>query len=396
MTKPRIVILGAGYGGILAAHTLVKKLHKDDAEIILINRNDYHYLTTELHQPAAGTFPIEKTRIYLNEILNLDRITFIQDEIIEVQPNEQKVLLKNGETTYDHLVIGLGAEPETFGIPGLQEYSFGKWNINAALELNAHIEKKFSDYKLSGKPEDLTFVVGGGGFTGIEFLSELACSIPTLCKKYDISLNEVRLINVESHESILPGFDPTLVELATNYLKGKGIEFFNGVALAERTEHTVVLKDGTVIETGTVVWAAGVRGNRLIERSGFENMRGRVKVNEYLKAPGFENVFIIGDCSLFINEEQNRPYPPTAQISMQMGKRLALNLVETLHKTGKEKPFTPDIKGTVASLGRTYAVGVVYGKKISGFAAVTMKKIIDIRYLLIIGGLKLALKKGRF
>ena len=396
MNIPKIVILGAGYGGILTAQNLQRKLQKDEAQIILINKNNYHYLKTELHQPAAGTFPFEKTRIYLNEILDLEKITFIQDEVIKVDTTEQKVELKNGEVQYDYLVVGLGSEAETFGIPGINEYAFHKWSINAVLELNAHIENKFKHFKETGNPEDLTFVVCGGGFTGIEFIGELAYAVPRLSKKYEIEPNNVRLVLVESHPTILPGFDPELVEAAANYLKAKGVEFHTGTAVCECKENGIVLKDGTVINAGTVVWATGVRGNFVIEKSGFECIRGRVKVDPYLKAPGFDNVFIIGDCAIFMNEEQNRPYPPTAQISVQMGKTVAHNLVASIRKTGQERPFIPSIKGTVASLGPKYAVGVVFGKKIKGFTAVVMKKIIDLRYLFMIGGWKLVWKKGRF
>jgi len=396
MSIPKIVILGAGYGGILTAQNLQKRLKKGEAEIILVNKNDYHYLTTELHQPAAGTFPFEKTQIFLDQLLNFDKVKFVQDEVIKVHTSEKRVELKNSSVSYDYLVVGLGAEPETFGISGLKEFAFGKWNINAVLELNLHIENKFKRFSESAKTEDLTFVVGGGGFTGVEFISELAYSVPQLCKKYSVDPSNVRLVLVEHHPTILPGFAPELIELATNYLEKKGVEFRLGVGISDCTKDSVTLADGTVINTGTVVWAAGVRGNSVIDESGFEATRGRVIVDEYLRAPGFQDVFIIGDCSVFINEETDRPYPPTAQISMQMGARLARNLVSIIRKNGKEKPFKPSIKGTVASIGRKYAVGVVFGKKLQGTPAVIMKKVIDMRYLFTVGGLKLVLKKGRF
>ncbi|WP_456364340.1 NAD(P)/FAD-dependent oxidoreductase [Priestia aryabhattai] len=396
MSIPKIVILGAGYGGILTAQNLQKRLKKGEAEIILVNKNDYHYLTTELHQPAAGTFPFEKTQIFLDQLLNIEKVRFVQDEVIKVHTSEKRVELKNSSVNYDYLVVGLGAEPETFGISGLKEFAFGKWNINAVLELNLHIENKFKRFSESAKAEDLTFVVGGGGFTGVEFISELAYSVPQMCKKYSVDPSNVRLVLVEHHTTILPGFAPELIELATNYLEKKGIEFRLGVGISDCTKDSVTLADGTIINTGTVVWAAGVRGNSVIEKSGFESMRGRVKVDEYLRAPGFQDVFVIGDCSVFIDKETDRPYPPTAQISMQMGARLALNLVSTIRKRGKEKPFKPSIKGTVASIGRKYAVGVVFGKKLQGTPAVIMKKVIDMRYLFTIGGLKLVFKKGRF
>ncbi|MGF7535133.1 NAD(P)/FAD-dependent oxidoreductase [Bacillus mexicanus] len=394
--KPKILILGAGYGGILTVQNLLKKLRKDEAEITLVNKNDYHYLTTELHQPAAGTFPYQKTRIFLKEILDLNKFNFVQDEVVKIDTENQKVQLKNSTLDYDYLVVGLGAEPESFGVPGIEEHTFSKWNIDEVLRLNEHINNQFKIYKESNKPEDLTFVVSGGGFTGIEFISELAYSIPTLCKLYDVDHSNVKLHLIDPNPTVLPGFDPVLVDSAQNYLSSKGVELHNNTGVTECKENGVVLSNGQTIESRTVIWAAGVRGNSVLDNSGFETGRGRITVDKHLKAPGYENVFIIGDCAVFINEDTNRPYPPTAQIAMQMGKTLAENIVSYIRKSNEEKEFKPSIKGTVASLGRKYAVGLVFGKKIKGFTAVTMKKVIDMRYLFIVGGIKMVFKKGRF
>ena len=145
------------------------------------------------------------------------------------------------------------------------------------------------------------------------------------------------------------------------------------------------------------VWAAGVRGNSVIDKSGFEALRGRVKVSPDLRAPGYDNVFVIGDAALIINKDTNRPYPPTAQIAMQQGIVCAHNLLALIRGEKEElKAFEPDIKGTVCSLGEDDAIGVVYGKKIKGTIASIMKKVIDNRALFMIGGLSLVLKKGKF
>ncbi|MDE1455580.1 FAD-dependent oxidoreductase, partial [Bacillus paralicheniformis] len=187
------------------------------------------------------------------------------------------------------------------------------------------------------RPERLTIVVGGAGFTGIEFLGELGNRIPELCREYDIDRQQVRLICVEAAPSVLPGFDPELVDYAVNYLEGKGVEFKIGTAVKECTPDGIICgKDNQTeeIKAGTVVWAAGVRGNPIIEESGFENMRGRVKVKPDLRVEGHDDIFVIGDCSLIINEETERPYPPTAQISMQQGETCANNLAALIH--GKE------------------------------------------------------------
>lgn len=398
MSKSKVVILGAGYGGMLTALTLQKKMNKNEVDITLVNKNDYHYFTTELHQPAAGTFPEEKTRVLIRELINTNKINFIKDEAIEIKTEEKKVVLVNSTLEYDYLVVGLGGESETFGIPGLKEYAFGKWTFDGAIQLRNHIENQFANYNnQSDNRESLSIVVGGAGFTGIEFVSEIAERVPTLCKKYNIAREKVKISCVEAAPTVLPGFDEDLVKYATEKLKRKGIEFFIGTPIKECNENGVILANGEEIKASTVVWAAGVRGSSIIEKSGFENVRGRVGVNEFLQAPGFENVFIIGDSSYFMNEETGRPYPPTAQIAMQMGEILGRNLTSIIN--GKKEgliPFKPQIKGTVASLGRKDAIGVVGKQKVYGFVAASLKKVIDLRYLFIIGGIKLVLKKGRF
>lgn len=169
-----------------------------------------------------------------------------------------------------------------------------------------------------------------------------------------------------------------------------------GTAIKECIEEGIIVAKGEELETikaGTVVWAAGVRGNSVVEEAGFENMRGRVKVDPQLRAPGHDDVFIIGDCSLIINEEINRPYPPTAQIAMQQGETCAKNLASAIRGRGEMASFTPDIKGSVASLGEDDAVGVVFGKKLVGTKASFMKKMIDNRALYMVGGPSLVLKK---
>jgi NADH dehydrogenase len=398
MSTPKIVILGAGYGGMIAALRFQKNLHYNEAEVTLVNKHDYHYITTELHQPAAGTMHHDKARVDILDLIDSKKIDFIKDTVVEIKREEKKVILENVELDYDYLIIGLGSEPETFGIEGLQEYAYSIRSINSVREIREHIEYQFAKFKNEPERTDyLTFIVGGAGFTGIEFVGELADRIPQLCQEFDVDPDIVRLINIEAAPTALPGFDPALVEYAVEVLSNKGVDFKINTPIKECTPEGVILASGEDIRAATVVWTGGVRGNSIVEQSGIETMRGRVKVDEYLRAPGHEEIFIVGDCALIINEEQNRPYPPTAQIAIQHGENVAYNLVALIRNQPKLiRRFKPVIKGAVASLGRGEAVGIVGNMKLLGATASIMKKIIDIRYLFIIGGLSLVLKKGRF
>ncbi|MDW0110959.1 NAD(P)/FAD-dependent oxidoreductase [Sporosarcina aquimarina] len=399
--RPTILVLGAGYGGLSTVVNLQKSLGVDDAEIILINKNDYHYESTWLHEAAAGTLKPEQVRYDISRVIKKDKVTFVKAEVQAIDVKAKLVTTSVGQQSYDYLVIGLGFEGETFGIPGLDKYALSIANVNAARQIREHIEYQFATWALEDVKADsrLTIIVGGAGFTGIEFLGELGDRIPELCEEFDVPADKVKVLCVEAAPMVLPGFDPELVEYAVRQLKSKGIEFSIGTPVVEATPEGVKLKKGDdefeFIEAGTVVWAAGVRGNRLIEETGIENMRARVKVEKDLRAPGYDDVFIVGDCALMINEEINRPYPPTAQIAMQQGDMCANNLI-ALMKGQPTQTFVPDLKGSIASLGSDDAIGVAFGKKMTGKKASFMKKMVDNRALYLIGGAGLTFKKGKF
>ncbi|MED4229423.1 NAD(P)/FAD-dependent oxidoreductase [Neobacillus cucumis] len=402
LKKPKVVILGAGYGGLLTAVRLQKLIGVNEADIVLVNKNDYHYETTWLHEASAGTLHHDKVRYDIRDVIDRSKVDFVQDTVVEIKKDEKKVVLEKGEVDYDYLVIALGGEPETFGIKGLKEYAFGITNVNSARQLREHIEYQFATYNMEEEKNDnrLSIVVGGAGFTGIEFLGELTNRIPKLCHEYDVDFHKVRIYCVEAAPTVLPGFDPELVNYAVSTLERKGVEFLIGTAIKEAVPGGILVAKGDAepyeIKSETVVWAAGVRGNSVIEKSGFDAMRGRVKVQPDLRVPGFDNVFIIGDSSLVINEEINRPYPPTAQIAMQQAELTAKNIAALIRNKSELESFTFDNKGTVCSLGEDDAIGVVFGKKLTGGKASFMKKVVDNRALFMIGGAGMVLKKGKF
>lgn len=392
---PKIVILGAGYAGVLTSLRLQKELNYNEADVTLVNKHDYHYITTHLHMPAAGTDHPDNARVNISKLIDEFKIDFVKSTVVQIRPQDRKVILEDGTLSYDYLVIALGGESETFGIPGLAENAFTIRSINSVRLIREHIEYQFARYKREPHRTDyLTFVIGGAGFTGIEFIGELADRIPDLCQQFDVDPSLVKIINIEAAPTALPGFDPELVEYAMNVLQKKGVTFRIGTAIKECTPDGVIVGEGEEIKAQTVIWTGGVRGNRLIEEAGFETMRGRVKVDELLRAPGHENIYVLGDNSLMINPE-GRPYPPTAQMAMQQGVNCAHNLVAAI-RNQSPKPFVFSNKGTVASLGKGEAIGIAFGKKYKGRVASWLKKLIDLRYLFIIGGIPLVLRKGKF
>ena len=402
MEKPRIVILGAGYGGMMKTVKLQKKLNINDAHLTLVNNHDYHYQSTWLHENAAGTLHHDRTRIMIKDLIDTHKVKFVQNTVVSIKPDEKKVKLVNDELEYDILVIGLGFEAATFGIPGLEEHAFSIENINNARLIKEHIEYNFAMYhnERDKNQARLNIVVGGAGFTGIEFVGELANRVPELCKEYDINKSQVRIIAIEGAPTVMPGFDEELVNYAINSLEPRGVEFITSAMLKEcKPESVVYEKDGKQFEIPSmnIIWAAGVRANSIVEKSGFQTNRGKVEVRDDMRAPEFDDVFVVGDCALIMNHETAKPYPPTAQMAIQEAEVVAQNVKLLVEGNENLVHFTPQELGTVASLGDSDAIGVILnGYKLYGWKASMMKKMIDNRYLYKLGGLSLLMKEGKF
>jgi len=175
-------------------------------------------------------------------------------------------------------------------------------------------------------------------------------------------------------------------------LQRKGVIYRVGTSIEACTPAGVQLSDGDFIRAATVVWSGGIRGNRLLEQAGFETVRGRVKVDEWLRCPQYPSMYVTGDCAIVVGED-GKPYPPTAQIAVQHGVNVARNIAASIRGQAL-KPFAYDYKGTIASLGRREAVGVIMGNRpIRGRLAACMKRVVDARYLLLLGGVPLLLRK---
>ena len=396
MAEPKtIAVLGGGYAGISAVLALQKHLGRGEANIVLVNKHDYHYFTTWLHKPAAGTDSPDRACVDIRDIIDPRKVSFLKRTIRRIDTDAKTVRTDEGDIPYDVLIVALGGEPETFGIPGLAEHAFFIRSLNSVRAIRERIERQFEQFGRDGsRGERLAFVVGGAGLTGIEFVGELVNRVPELCRVHGIDPALVSIVVVEAAPSALPGFDAELVKHAVDLLTRKGVVFKLGTPVKKCTSEGVEIEGGEFIRADTVIWAGGVRGNRVLEESGFETARGRVIVNPYLEAPGHDDIFVIGDSSIVLND-QGKPYPPSAQIAIQQGEAAARNAVALLR--GQEmKPFLYVYRGTVASLGKGEAVGSVGKYRLKGTAAAILKQIIDGRYLYKIGGVKLVMRKRAF
>ena len=398
--RKKILVLGAGYAGLSTVAKLQKTIGVQEADITLINKNEYHYESTWLHETAAGSMNWEEGVYPIAKVVDNMKTRFIPAEVTKINRDEQTVETTQGVFEFDTLIVALGFESESFGIKGMDEFATTIVSPQTAVATREEIEKNFINYKTSKDPKDLSILVGGAGFTGVEFLGELVETLPVLCKAHGIDYNDVKITCVEAMPSMLPMFSDELTQYAVDFLESRGVEFMLGTAITAANENGFVVKvndEEVQLEASSVVWTAGVRGSRLMEES-FEGVkRGRIVVKEDLTIDGYPNIFAIGDVAAVMNGtgENARPYPTTAQIAMQLGEHTAKNIKLQLNGE-KMEPFAYDDKGTVCSLGANDGIGVVLGREIKGKSAAFMKKVIDTRAVLKIGGVVLGATKGKF
>ncbi|MFP7171144.1 NAD(P)/FAD-dependent oxidoreductase [Terribacillus sp. 7520-G] len=383
-----IVILGAGYGGVLAAQTVRKYYSKAQANVTLINKTPTHQIITELHRLAAGSISEQAVAMPVTKLLKGLDVDFKVATVESFNVDKKEVVLEGGSTlSYDALVVGLGSKTAYFGIPGLEENSLVLKSVDDANKVFNQIQDKIKAYAASKNPADGTILIGGGGLTGVELVGEIADKLASYCLPLGVDPKEIKLQLVEAGPKILPMLPQHLIDRAQSSLEKRGVEFLLGLPVTNVEGNVVELKDGQKIETNTFVWTGGVQALPMVAESGLETDRGRATVNEYLQSKSHQDVFVVGDSAVYFGED-GRPWPPTAQIAWQMGELVGYNLFAYLEGKTMES-FSPINSGTLASLGRKDAVAFVGANQtpLKGLPATMMKEASNIRYLTHVKGL---------
>lgn len=364
----KIILLGAGYANL----SLIKSLNEyslDNAEFILVNNNSYHYKTTELHKIAAKEEG-KNIKIELNKILPA-KVKFIQDEVISIQ--EDKIICKNNELSYDKVVVALGANKNTFGISGLDEcYEISDYEkaLLTQKTIYENIQKDEQSYK--------NIVICGAGFSGIELCASLAIMLK----------NQANIYIVEAMDEILPMYPKSLAQVARKYLESLGVNILSSHKIIKKEGDKLFLNDeNNFIVSKNIIFTAGVKGNEVINNSFMASKNNRVLVNKFLQCEENKNCYIIGDCSLIMNKE--RPFAPTAQIACKQGEYLANCINKILLNNENEiKEFNYIDKGSVCSLSNQNAIAYILDKEFSGFSAKLLKKFTEIKWNFKLEGFK--------
>lgn len=401
MEKTKIVIVGAGYGGVATAKALAKKYKKnEDVEITLIDRNYFHTLMTELHEVAAGRVDRESVQVELGKIFAKTKVNVVIDEINEINTDTKIVVGKNDNYTYDYVVIGTGSQPSFYGVPGVKENSYTLWSFEDAIRLKKRIlemfEKAQSETDVMKRRQMLTFAIAGAGFTGIEMAGELAEFAEELAAKYSIAKNEYSIYVIEALGKILNMLDEKGAAKAEKYLAKKGVQVLKNSPIVELTPDMVKIKDREPIPTNTLIWTAGIQANEDSCEYGLcLGKAGRIEVNKFLQPIDIDNgqpksdAFVVGDISWF-EESPGKGNPQIVENAMQTGQTAAKNIINSI----EGKPLVehnPKYHGFMVSIGSRYSVADT-GFKSSGFIATAIKHLVNLHYLFGIGGIALIWK----
>lgn len=416
-TKTRIVILGGGYAGIESAKILNKKYRKDkDVEITLIDRNPYHTLMTELHEVAGHRTEPEAVQVSFKRIFSGTRVRVVVDEIEGIDFETKVLKSEDSEYHYDYLVLSTGGHPEFFGIEGIQQNSFTLWSLEDAIRIREHVELMFraaaKEPNEQRRRKHLTFAVAGAGFTGIELVGELIERSETLCRKYHIDKDEVRIMVIEAQDRILPILSDKPQRKARNYMEKHGVEILlNAPIVKGDGEGTYTLKDGRTIDADTFVWTCGIQGSEFTAKIGLTKgrvsndtcsiatpegihgmagchfdeedrdivgERGRILVNDNMQSVDFPNVFLAGDMIWYLHEE--KVVPQIVENALQSAEVAAHNIIAEISKQDK-KTYKPNYHGFMVSIGGRYGVASVMGMNLYGFFAMALKHFINLHYL---------------
>lgn len=387
----KVVILGAGYAGVTAALHLNKKGKRDDLDITIIDRNPYHTLLTEIHEVAGNRQDDECMRIPLADIFRDTKVHVVTDDIREFDFDSKQLVGGKDGYGYDYLILAVGSSPAFYCIPGLEENAFTLWSLEDAIKIREHIKECFKKAETERDPAErrklLTFVVAGAGFTGVEMAGELGHWFNKLCREHNISRKEVRLILLDMLKRVLPVMDEKNSAKAHRYMQKKlGVEIMLETAISLMEPGRAVTSQGD-IETGTMIWCAGVCCNTDASGADCERVGGarRFKVDEQCRT-GQPGVYAVGDCGGLTGQD-GKPYPAMVENALQSAAGAADNILRDIRGKKQEK-VEVKFHGIMVSIGNFFAVSDIMGKRLPSWMSMLMKYMVNAHYLFEIMGLR--------
>lgn len=357
MRRPQVVVVGAGFGGLSAA----RALRRVDVDVTIVDRHNYHTFLPLLYQVAtAGLNAADVAHAVRGIFQRQPNVGFRQATVDGADWDRGVLALDGGELAFDYLVLAAGATASWFGIPGAQEHGFPLYSLTDAIRLRNHVLDRFEAADANPGLEDdgaLTFVIGGGGPTGVEVAGALSELIAMVLRKdfQSLDVGKARVVLVEMVDHVLPPFKEPSQRHARIELERRGVELRLGEAVEDVTSTSVRLRSGEQLAAHTLVWAAGVQASPLTAALGLPVGRaGRIVVGPDLSVDGHPNVFAIGDIAQ-ITDPRRGTLPQLAPVAMQSGRHAARQIAGRLDgRAGR--PFKYVDRGTMATIGRRSAV----------------------------------------
>ncbi|WAX81561.1 NAD(P)/FAD-dependent oxidoreductase [Streptomyces sp. KMM 9044] len=380
VTRPRILVVGAGFAGVECVRRLERKLAPGDAEITLVTPLSYQLYLPLLPQVASGVLTPQSVAVSLRRSAKY-RTRIIPGGAIGVDPKAKVCVIRSitdriVNEAYDYIVLAPGSVTRTFDIPGLTDHAFGMKTLAEAAYIRDHVIAQLDLADASDDPAErasrLQFVVVGGGYAGTETAACLQRLTHAAVKRYprlDPGLIKWHLIDIAP--KLMPELGEKLGRSAQEILTRRGIEISLGVSVAKAGPEEVTFTDGRVIPTRTLIWTAGVVASPLIATLGAETVRGRLAVTADMCLPGEDGVFALGDAAAVPDRAkgvEDAVCPPTAQHALRQGRQVADNIIATL--TGRPlQPYHHKDLGLVVDLGGTDAVSRPLGVELRGLPA---------------------------
>ena len=371
--RPRVLILGGGFAGVGAA----QKLGKVDADVVLVDRHDYHTFQPLLYQYATGLLETTGVGHSLRDLIERRSDATVHTATVTgIDLEGRQVRFDAIEPmTYDYLVLALGAEVNFFGTKGAAEHAFPMYTLPHADRLKRHVLERWEAADRDPSLADdgaLDMVVVGGGPTGVETAGAFAeLYRADFAKDYKrLSGAEARIVLVEAGPELFPMFKPKLRTYAAEALADRTVEVMTGVAVEEVSPTRVRLKSGEVLEAHTLVWGAGLQGNRIVESMGIELEHGnRIGVGPDLTLPDHPEVYVLGDVAAIVDQKTGQVLPQLGSVALQSGEHAGESIARRIR--GKEpKAFRYRDKGTMATIGREAAVvQMLGGRTMTGMKA---------------------------
>ncbi len=369
---PRVIIIGAGFGGV----ELARQLKNKEVEVLLIDRNNYHTFQPLMYQVATGTLASDSISFPLRKMFkNQKNFRFRLAEVLSIDSKNKMVHTSVADYDYDYLVIATGATSNFFGNKRVEKYALPMKNIIEALNIRSYLLQNLEEAVLRKNASDreryLNFVVVGGGPTGVELSGAIAEYQQHMLKKDypELSTYEMKVFLVEGTGKILGALSEKSSRDAEIYLHELGVKTILNTVVTDYDGNTVTLSSGEKIPTKTVIWGAGVMGQmpeginpEIIQRG------NRIKTNEQCIVDGEEVVYAIGDVSAMISEENPRGLPGVAPVAQQQGKYVAKHILNKLNNQETEN-FKYFDKGSMATVGRNRAVVDMGSLHLKGFIA---------------------------